>query len=143
MSFTRIGLSDILCPSMETLKHLHVATSIYSQAGCDDFVAGFSFELEAMKNNNIIEDLNIEVSTEMEADCKQVDVWGRLDAALAQSGWAKLRKVSLTILIFTDPRFRGDDELGRILKKLPQTQFPRLSSSKNVAFEFAVDILAD
>ncbi|KAF8202447.1 hypothetical protein BJ912DRAFT_443167 [Pholiota molesta] len=143
MSFTRIGLSDILRPSIETLKYLHVGTSIYSQAGCDDFAAGFSFELEGMKNNNNIEDLNIEVNTAMEADWKQVDMWGRLDAALAQSGWAKLRKVSLTISISTDLRSRGDDELGRILKKLPQTQFPRLSSSRNVAFEFAVDILAD
>lgn len=135
-NFTQIGLSNMLRPLMDTLKFLHVGTSICDQAGCDDFVAGLSFELEAMKSNNIIETVSIDVCIDTDADCKQIDIWGRLDAALTQSGWAKLQRVSLRISIFS---YRGGgDEMGRLLKGLLRTQFPRLSSSQSLVFEFAV-----
>ncbi|KAF8204602.1 hypothetical protein BJ912DRAFT_1036711 [Pholiota molesta] len=62
------------------------------------------------------------------------DEWGRLDAALAQPGWPKLRQVSLAIVIWS--KARANDDLECALKQLPQTQFPKLSSSKSLHSRF-------
>ena len=68
--------------------------------------------------------------------CRRGDDWCRLDEVLTRSGWFALRQVSLTIDAVDCGR--RDDELEVALHKLPQTQFPRLSTSKSVSFRFKV-----
>lgn len=126
----------MLHPSMQTLKHFHLKTLFAEATGSVDPLAGLCNELEDMKNKNIIETITIGVSIDIDSDCRRGDEWGRLDTALAQPGWPKLQRVLLKIVVWSYER--ADDELERALKKLPQTQFPNLSSSKSPSFEFSV-----
>lgn len=138
MNLTQISLSQMLDPSMPTLKHLHVKI-VFRQGrrgGNTDPFCGLCIELLKMKNKNVIETIKIEVSVDTDSDCSRGDGWGFLDEVLAQSGWSKLRGVLLAITIWSYQR--RSDELERALKRLPQTQFPKLISSESLSFEFSV-----
>ena len=76
------------------------------------------------------------VVVQTDGDCRRGDDWGRLDEVLTRSGWFAMRQVSLTIEIASFSR--RDDELEVALRKLPETQFTRLSTSKSVSFKFKV-----
>ncbi|KAF8966544.1 hypothetical protein BDZ97DRAFT_2073981 [Flammula alnicola] len=130
------GLADMLRPSMQTLKHVDMA--IHVNDADDDPLASLPSELEDMCNNkNIIENISILVNVATDpSDCKRGDEWGRLDTVLTRSGWPALKQISLAIEIGS--YYSDDVELEVALQKLPETQFPRLSSSKSVSFEFKV-----
>jgi hypothetical protein len=68
-------------------------------------------------------------------ECKQGDDWGALNRVLTHSGWSKVKRVSLTIFI---RRFFRPYNLEEMVRSLPQIQFPRLSSSRSVVFQFSV-----
>jgi hypothetical protein len=127
----------MLQPSMQTLKHIVV--NIYDVDVNDDPLFGIPSEFKDMRTENIIETVTIWVR--MDAKCRRGDVWGRLDEVLTAPGWFSLKRVSLTIEISTYLQWgMGDNhsELEVAWRKLPETQFPRLSSSKSVSFDFLV-----
>ena len=126
----------MLRPSMQTLKHIVVITEV---DGDDvDPLSGIPSELEIMRTKNTIETITIKLLVDLEtvADCCQADDWGRLDQVLTTSGWFLLKQVSLAIQICS--YYRRSDELEVALRNLPETQFPRLSSSNSISFDFEV-----
>lgn len=136
VNLTQIGLAKMLHPSMQSLKHLHVNTTFDEEIGSIDPLCGLCNELEEMNNRNAIETITIIVDINTDSNCRRGDDWGRLDTALGQSGWPKLQRVSLTITTWSYERLDG--ELERALRKLPQTQFHKLTASKSLSFEFSV-----
>ena len=120
---------------METLKHIVVGVTVYDID--DDPLFGIPSELEDMRTKNIIESVSIDVLVQTDADCRRGDDWGRLDEVLTAPGWFSLKRVSLAIEIASFSR--DDDELEVELRKLPETQFLRLSSSNLVSFNFEVN----
>ena len=124
---------------MQTLNHIRVLVDIYDVDADDDFNPLFSItsELEDMRNNSI-ETIEITV-TDIDRRRREDFDWGRLDEVLTTLGWFSLKRVSLSIrmhrcsLDFT--------ELDAALRKSIKRQFPRLSSSNSVSFDFKVDIV--
>ena len=125
----------MLRPSMQTLKHIVV----HIEVDDDDVdpLFGIPSELEEMRTKNIIETVTIGILVQIGADCRRGDDWGRLDEVLTAPGWSSLKRVSLAIEIASYGR--SDDELEVALRDLPETQFPRLSSSNSVSFDFEVN----
>ena len=121
---------------MHTLRYLDI--TIHVDDLDFDPLAGIPSELEDMRNKNIIENIIITVMVDTDKDCRRGDDWGRLDEVLTRSGWFALRQVSLTIEIES---FSRRDELEVALRKLPETQFARLSTSKSVSFKFKVNFI--
>ena len=123
----------MLRPSMQTLKHIVV--KIYNVVDVDvDPLFGIPSDFEDMCTENIIETVTIMVR--MDARCRQRDDWGRLDEVLTTPGWFSLKRFSLIIEISN--YFKSGNELEVALRKLPETQFPRLSLCNSVAFYFNV-----
>ena len=121
----------MLRPSMQTLKHIIV--NIYNVVDVDvDPLFGIPSDFEDMRIENIIETVTILVM--MDARCRRGDEWGRLDEVLTSPGWFSLKRVSLFIEISN--YFKSGNELEVALRNLPETQFPRLSLSNSVAFDF-------
>ena len=128
----RPSLADTLRPSMQTLKHVVVNIVVDSV----DLLFCIPSELEVMRTKNIIETVTIRIVDQMPASCRQADDWGRLDEVLTTPGWFSLKRVSLSIELAS---YRDDDdELEMALRKSPETQFPRLSSSNSVSFDLEV-----
>lgn len=120
---------------MQTLKHIVV--EIHAEDVNVDPLFGIPFDLENMRTQNIIESIGIVVQTD--ADCRQGDEWGRLDEALTTPGWVSLKRVSLAIMIVA--LGRPVKELEVALRKLPETQFPRLLTSNSISFDFKVNTI--
>ena len=133
----RPSLVDLLRPSIQTLKHIVIDVDV----DIDDVdpLFGIPSELEEMRSKNIIETVTIGILFQTDVNCQQGDDWGRLDEALTAPGWLSLKQVSLVIEFASFSRSDEDDELLEIaLRKLPETQFSRLSSSPSVSFDFDV-----
>ena len=127
----------MLRPSMQTLKHIVVNTEVDD----DDIdpLFGIPSELEVMRSKNIIESVTIGVLVQTDVDCRRGDEWGRLDIVLTAPGWFSLKRVSLTVEFASYGRSDEDDELlEAALRILPETHFPRLSSSSSVSFDLKV-----
>jgi hypothetical protein len=118
---------------MQTLKHLVVNIHLENVEAHDDPLCGIPSELEDMGTKNIIESITIVIKVHW--SCSRGDSWGRLDEVLTTPGWFALKRVSLAIKMNTYST--SDDEEGS-LRKLPKTQFPRLSTSNSVSFDFEV-----
>ena len=127
----------MLRPSLPTLKHIVV--NIYVIDDNDDPLFGIPSEFEDMRITNIIETVTICVKVQMDCSCHRGDGWGSLDEVFTTPGWFSLKRVSLTVEFASYGRSDEDDELlEAALRKLPETQFPRLSSSSSVSFDFKV-----
>ena len=128
----RCNLSDMLRPSMQTLKHLVVNIHVLEDG--DDSLLGIPSEFEDMRTKNIIETVTIRILVLMYSSYSIVgDDWVRLDEILTSPGWFSLKRVSLVIKLH-----RGHSELEEPLRKLFETQFPRLSSSNSVSLDIKV-----
>jgi hypothetical protein len=128
----------MLKPSMQTLKH--IVLTIHVDDADVDPLFGIPSDLEVMRTRNIFETVTIRIMVEADTGCRQDD-WGRLDEVLTTPGWFSLKRVSLAIEItYFHAR---EDELEVALRKLPETQFPRLSSSNSVTFDFDVNPIFD
>jgi len=125
----------MLRPSMLTLKR--IAVDIHVDDGNDDPLFGIPSELEDLRSKNVIESITIRVLVQTDGNCSRGDDWGRLDEVLTTSGWLVLKRVSLAIDIASYAR--SDNELEVALRKLPETQFPRLSTSQSLSFDFEVN----
>ena len=120
----------MLRPSMQTLKHIVVNIHDFNELN-DDPLFGIPSDFEDMRTKNVIETVTIWIRR-INARCCRGDDWGGLDKVLTTPGWFSLKRVSLTIEII-----RRDNELNVAqLRKLPETQFPRLSSNNSVSFNF-------
>jgi hypothetical protein len=126
----RPSFADLLRPSMQTLKHIVIDVAVD-----DDPLFGIPSEFEDMRTKNIIETVTIGVIL-MNSMYFPGDNWGRLDEVLTTPGWFSLKRVSLTTQ--TSNIFTSNKELEVAVRKLPETQFPRLSSSNSVSFDFKV-----
>ena len=120
---------------MQTLKHIVV--NILHMDG--DPLFGIPSEFEDMRSKNIIETVTIGIyRIYARSRFLRGDDWGRLDEVLTTPGWFSLKRVSLTIEIISSTYRDKDLEVAQ-LRKLPETQFPLLSSSSNsVSFDFKV-----
>jgi len=126
----------MLRPSMQTLKHIVMTTYVGEVADYPLF--GFSSDLEDIRSKNVIESITIELLVD-DSSCSQGDAWGRLDEVLTTPGWFALKRISLAIKVYRDS---GDSsELEAAFRKLPETQFPRLSTSHSVSFGFEVSTI--
>ena len=135
------GPADMLRPSMQTLEHIVLLIEV---DGVDvDPLYGIPSELEDMRSKNIIETITIYIYIPRYKKCRRDD-WGTLDKVLTYPGWPSLMQVSLSIEIATPNRFGSDrpedDVLEKALRNLPETQFPQLSSSNSVSFNFEIII---
>ena len=121
---------------METLRHIVVNINVVDDG--DDSLLNIPSEFEDMRTKNIIETVTVRILLRMHSSYRLVgDDWGRLDEILTSPGWFSLKGVSLAIEM---PRFhRGYSELEEALRKLRETQFPRLSSSKSVSLDIKVN----
>ena len=130
------SLADMLRPFMQTLKH--VVLKIVGDYDGVDLLLGIPSELEDMRTKNIIETVAIEIWDRLRASYRRGDDWGhsRFDEALTRPGWVSLKQVSLTMTIVTHGERYDNDEVA--LRMLSETQFPRLSSSNSVSFNFEV-----
>ena len=124
---------------MQTLKHIVVDVDV---DGDDvDPLFGIPSELDQMRSENIIETITIGILIKLDENCREGDDWGRLDEVLTTPGWFSLKRVSLTIenVCCGCCKYEDDeDELDIALRKLPETQFSRLSSSTSVSFDFEI-----
>ena len=116
---------------METLRHIVVNINVVNDG--DDSLLNIPSEFEDMRTKNIIETVTVRILVRMNSSYRLGDDWGRLDEILTSPGWFSLKRVSLAIEM---PRFnRGYSELEEALRKLPETHFPRLSSSNSVSLD--------
>ena len=123
----------MLRPSMRTLKHIVV--NIYVDGG-NDPLFGIHSEFENMSGENVIETVDIGIIFRTLAQRGDMYNWSRLDEVLTTPGWFSLKRVSLALDI--SRFFNTNNELEVALRKLYETQFPRLSSSDTVLFDLVV-----
>ena len=121
---------------MSTLKNITV--NIHVNDNYEDPLFGIPAEFEDMHDANIIENITINILVQTDASCSVGDAWGKLDGVLTKVGWSALKRVSLAIDVACYSRVPGASELEAALRKLPETQFPRLSASESVRFDFSV-----
>ena len=121
---------------MQTLKHIVVDIRVHESD--DHPLLDISSEFEEMRTNNVIETITVTIIilVHEDASCSQGDDWNRLDEVLTTPGWCSLKRVSLAINIDRFCDITDEPEVGASLRKLPETQFLRLSSSNSVSFDF-------
>ena len=124
----------MLRPSMQTLKH--IVLDIHGDFVDEDPLFRILSEFEDISTKNNIETVTIWV--QLYANSRGGDDWCRLDEVFTTPGWFSLKRVSLAIEIISRFVFWENIELEGVLRKFPETQFPRLSSSKSVSFDFEV-----
>ena len=105
-----------------------------------DPLCGLCEELSAFAGSNVIEEISLEVFVQMDSPCKTGDEWGRLDAVLA-NGFPKLYQVSLPIVIWVFSSRSSGIALQEKLNRLPEEQFPWLSKSSIVTFDFSTEVV--
>ena len=104
----------------------------------DDSLLGIPSEFEDMRTKNIIETIAIKILVRMHASyCLVGEDWDRLDEILTSPGWLSLKRVSLALKVH-----RYYNGLSEAFRKLPETQFPRLSSSKSISLDIKVKTLS-
>lgn len=137
LNFQVIELSRTIAPSLQTLTVLHFI--INNIIGVDnDPLGGLCYELEKISGKNNLEFIDIQVYVEPYEDCHTGAQWGMLENVLLNSGWPMLKYVSLSIFLFYTSARRLDSPLAMVLKRLPQTQFTRLTLTKDLDFQFSV-----
>jgi hypothetical protein len=62
------SLADLLRPSMQTIKNLHV--ELFVRDYDDDLLFRLPSELEVMRSKNVIKSITIEVVLDTDVDCK-------------------------------------------------------------------------
>ena len=125
---------------MQTLKHIVLNINVNGPRAYVDLLSVIPSELEDMRTKNIIETVTIRIVVHWQIVASHLrgDEWGRLDEVLTTPGWFSLKRVSLAIDL---DRFGMIDELEMemAMQELAETQFPRLSSSNSVSFDFTVN----
>ena len=132
----RCNLSDMLRPSMQTLKHLVV--NIHVVDAGDDSLHRITSEFEDMRTKKIIETVTIGILVRtFGCNFKVGEAWGRLDEILTSPEWFSLKRVSLAIEI---PGYNSGVYELNALRNSPGTRFPRLSSSNSVSLDINLKV---
>ena len=123
---------------METLKDIFV--TIYNDdyealRRRDDPLFGIPSELEEVRRTkNIIEVITIKLYV-LSVESFQKAEWDKLDEVLTAPGWFSLKRVSLILKILN---VGWGVSIEQEVRNLPEIQFPGLSSSNSVSFDFKV-----
>ena len=125
----------MLRPPMQTLKH--IVLNINVNEADEDPLYNIPFEFEGMRIKNVIETVTVRIMVQEEARHTQLggDHWVRHDEVLITPGWFSLKRVSLAIEMNL-----SDNELEEAewWKSVPETLFPRLSSSNSVSLDLKI-----
>ena len=125
---------------MQTLKHIAlsaVGTRSIHFDGDASSLGIIASEFEDMSTKNIIETVTIVIFLSIHPSFRPVaDDWGRLDEIFTSPGWLSLKRFSLAIKI---PRYNMELNELEELRKMVDTRFPRLSSSKSVSLDIKVN----
>jgi hypothetical protein len=104
-----------------------------------DPLCGISAELRNFSGSNKFEEIILLIIVQTDCRCKTGDQWGTLDAALA-TGFLMLQRVSINIIICTFSSYSNGVALKKELDRLPDDQFPWLSTSLTVSFNFSTEV---
>ncbi|KAF9485560.1 hypothetical protein BDN70DRAFT_988764 [Pholiota conissans] len=121
----------------KTLKKLDIFI-VYDNDRSDDPFCGLVDEIKQMNAENVIEEITIQVYILSGLDRTRHDKWGRLDEALARSEWSQLHRVSLKIVVGQDADDVAVQAFHTDFPKFPITQYPLLSSTSSLVFDFQV-----
>ncbi|KAF9473139.1 hypothetical protein BDN70DRAFT_900001 [Pholiota conissans] len=131
-----VGLSDMISPSLKTLRHIDFYTA-FEGGSEDDPLCGLVRELEQIPDSNIIEEVSVEVALLPFSDCSESTQWGRLDSVLGRSGWPNLHRVSVTVTVVAfGPVVEGG--ITTALREVLEARFPCLSSDDSKLFQIRV-----
>ena len=124
-----------------TLRLLYLRLGVPSFYGQDPLSRIYD-ELAAIAGHNVIEELDIDIAVYRgcERVCTNPARWGgRLDGVLA-TGFPRLTRLSLHVLIET---FLIDCHVDTFMNRLKKLQFPWLSKNPIVKFDFSVKLERD
>ena len=132
----RIDIPALMNPSsFSTLKILRFALVVKDDI--QDPLCGVCVDLTAFSGQNIIEKIVLVVLVGIDCQCRTDNEWRKLDDVLA-TGFPRLSQVTLCIDICVSSS--DGIALQDKLNKLPEEQFPWLSKSSTVKFDFSVKI---
>ena len=121
--------------SFSTLRLLHFVVGVLEDIR--DPLSGICEEFAAIVGHNVIKELNLAIRVHLGHLCENVDHWGsKLDDVLA-TGFPRLGRVFLHIMIYT----ASIDSDSILVDKLKKLQFPWLSKNSIVGFNFSVKLL--
>ena len=124
--------------SLPTLRKIEFEFDINDDI--QDPLCGISAELRSFSGINKFEEIILRILVQTDCRCKTAsDQWGTLDAALA-TGFPMLKRVSVHIFISTFSSYSNGVALKEELDRLPEDQFPQLSTSLTVSFNFSTEV---
>lgn len=138
--FRAMESAKMVAPSLHTLRRMHLEIRHETTTTeSDDPLAGLCDELESISGKNKLEYLRIDIKL-MDMHPRYLgDEWGRLDMLLLKSGsWPMLKHVSLVVFVHHNA---FSENLEVALKSLPRTQLTKLTSSKDLDFQFSVRLV--
>ncbi|TFK32521.1 hypothetical protein BDQ12DRAFT_659060 [Crucibulum laeve] len=128
------GLAASINPSsFSTLKRLYF--HYYINHGAQDPLYGINDELKALSDFNVIEEIHLEITIDIEFPRNTSNEWGNLDSILA-AGFPFLKTLTLSVTDFGFPTDGSEIIFLERLEKLPEEQFPLLSTNSRVVFKF-------
>lgn len=129
-SLTLQGFTNMIVPSLQKLQYLEFA---FYGSKLGDY--GLAAELEAIPKENIIENIQIEVTDSSDRYTARGDEWVALDGALTRdpSKWRKLKTVSLKFAIN-----EWALDVQKALMDLPENQLKGLLASASIHFDYGV-----
>lgn len=141
-NFSNFSLSEMVFCSLKSLRRIILRCTLYSTW---NLLIGLPDQLKVMRQwPNVLEELEIHIQPQTPTYIGMLgigDEWARLDESLNDSRWSSLKTVSIDIKMrkdaFETPLPFATD-FGSEFRKLHQTRFPFLSSSKYITFNFTV-----
>ena len=133
----------MLRPFTQTLKHIVLDIGLCELEDVDfDPLYGIPSQLLDLCTDNIIETIDIQIQIPGDGKFRRGDDWRTLDEVLTTPGWfffLEEVKLVLSASLYDRPSLHG---LQVELQNLPETHFPRLSSSQTIIFNFCVSALS-
>ncbi|KAF8195371.1 hypothetical protein BJ912DRAFT_923631 [Pholiota molesta] len=141
-NFSNFSLSEMVFCSLKSLRRIILRCGLYSTW---NLLIGLPDQLKVMRQwPNVLEELEIHIQPQTLTHIVMLgigDEWARLDESLNDSRWSSLKTVSIAIKMrknaFETP-LPFDTDFCSEFRKLHQTRFPFLSSSKYITFNFTV-----
>lgn len=132
--------------SIQTLRH--VAIDIGFHASYNNTLYPLVSEFASLAGKTAIESIRILINIPVNSgDILVNDTWCALDEVFNQSnnsGWGKLRKLSICIIVHIDYEEEGSSQADPLIEyfgELPQTHLGGVASNKNFLFNFHVSLV--
>lgn len=101
-----------------------------------DPLCGLTLELRQLSGRNVLEELEVSVIVEQDEPCRtDSSDWSNLDTVLTGQGAFPMLHL-VTVNLVWQSYHRSEAEVGEILHRLTQHQFPRLLENLAVQFKF-------